>query len=109
MTGAHMILSTAPTEAVAASIARTLVEERLVACVNLVPHVRSIYRWEGAVTDETEVLLVLKTTGEQLAAVKVRLKELHPYAVPEFVVLAVTQGSEAYLRWLGASVGHSSP
>lgn len=104
MTGAVVVLVTAPDEALAASVARALVEERLVACVNIVPGVRSIYRWEGVVTDEAEVLMILKTHGEQVPALEARVRALHPYAVPEFLVLSIPHGSASYLAWLAGSV-----
>lgn len=95
-----VVLVTAPDEAVAASLARTLVEERLIACANLVPKIRSIYRWQGAVHDEAEVLLVLKTRRASLAAVAARVKALHPYSVPEIIGLDVTDGHRPYLDWV---------
>src|SRR4030095_1927642 len=98
--------------------ARALVEERLIACANLIPRIRSIYRWEGQVADEAEVLLVLKTrsspcaavgfrktVGSRCAAVAARVKALHPYALPEVVALPVVDGSEAYLDWVIANAG----
>ncbi|HET8724649.1 MAG TPA: divalent-cation tolerance protein CutA [Anaeromyxobacteraceae bacterium] len=104
MTETVVILVTAPTADVAASIARTLVEERLVACGNVVPAIRSIYRWEGAVHDDAEALLVLKTERRTLPELKVRLKALHPYQVPEFLALPVEDGLAGYLEWVGASL-----
>jgi periplasmic divalent cation tolerance protein len=104
MTDAVVILITAPSAEVAAAIARTLVEERLAACGNVVPGVRSIYRWEGAVQDEAEVLLVLKTGRGALPALKLRLKELHPYQVPELLALPVEDGLAPYLDWIGTSL-----
>lgn len=99
-TGVAVVLVTAPDEEKAAALARTLVEERLIACANLVPKIRSIYRWQGAVHDEPEVLLVMKTRAERFAALAERVKALHPYTVPEVLQLPVGAGSEAYLRWV---------
>jgi periplasmic divalent cation tolerance protein len=95
-----VVLSTAPTEAVAVRLARALVDERLIACANLVPRVRSIYRWKGAVQDEGEVLIVMKTDRARLAALEPRLKALHPYQVPEMLVIPVGSGHRPYLDWV---------
>src|SRR5262249_40521623 len=78
-----VVLSTFPDADTAARVARTLVDEQLAACVNLLPTVRSIYRWEGKVCDEAETLAVIKTTAERYAALAARIAELHPYQVPE--------------------------
>jgi periplasmic divalent cation tolerance protein len=86
------------------SLARTLVDERLVACVNVLPPMQSIYRWEGAVEQATEHQLVMKTTEERVEALKARLVALHPYEVPEVLVLPIADGAEPYLRWLTESV-----
>jgi periplasmic divalent cation tolerance protein len=96
----RVVLVTAPDAETAAAIGRTLVEEQLIACANLVPGIRSIYRWEGKIADEPEVLLVLKTRASRCAAVAARVKALHPYALPEVVALPVVDGSEAYLDWV---------
>jgi len=96
----QVVLVTAPDLDTAARLGRALVEERLAACVNLVPGLRSIYRWEGALQDEAEVLLLVKTRADRLEALAVRVKELHPYALPEVLALPATGGSPAYLDWL---------
>jgi len=101
----RVVLVTAPDAETAAVIGRTLVEERLIACANLVPGIRSIYRWEGRVADDAEVLLLLKTRASRCAAVAARVKSLHPYALPEVVALPVVDGSEAYLDWVLAESG----
>jgi periplasmic divalent cation tolerance protein len=98
----RVALSTAPDEDVAARIARALVDERLAACANLVPSVRSIYRWQGAVEDAREVLLVIKTRADRVDALAERLRALHPYDVPELVVLPVAGGLAPYLDWVRA-------
>lgn len=100
-----LVLSTLPDAEVAAGLARTLVEEGAVACVNLVPQVRSIYRWEGSVQDEVEVLAIAKTTAAQAPALVARIAALHPYATPEILVVPVVGGNPAYLAWVAASVG----
>ena len=103
----RVVLVTAPDAETGARIARALVEERLIACANLLPGIRSIYRWEGQVADEAEVLLVLKTRASCCAAVAARVKALHPYALPEVVALPVVDGSEAYLDWVLAEATKS--
>ena len=95
-----MVLVTAPSAEVAAGLARTLVEERLAACGNVLPEVRSIYRWDGRIHEDAEALLVLKTTRARLDALRDRVLALHPYAVPELLALPVEAGSAGYLAWL---------
>ena len=97
---ALVVLCTAPSEETAGAIARALVDERLAACVNIVPRVRSIYRCQGAVQDEAESLLLIKTTAARLDALWQRLPGLHPYAVPEGLALPVHAGLAPYLAWL---------
>jgi periplasmic divalent cation tolerance protein len=98
----RVALATAPDAEIAARIAHALVGERLAACANLVPQVRSIYRWQGRVEDDTEVLLVIKTRADRVAALADRLRSLHPYETPELVVLPVVGGLAPYLAWIGA-------
>jgi periplasmic divalent cation tolerance protein len=100
VTDALVVLVTAPTADRAAELARVLVEERLAACGNVVPAIRSIYRWEGRLHDEAEALLVLKTTRARFEALRQRVCALHPYAVPEVLALSVDAGSAPYLAWL---------
>lgn len=95
-----VVLSTFPTPDKAAEIARILVEEQLCACVNLVPQVRSIYRWQGAVSDETETLAIIKTTQERYDALAGRLIALHPYEVPEMIAVPLVGGHAPYLAWV---------
>jgi len=97
---AVVVLCTAPDDAVAASLARGIVEARLAACVNVVGGLRSFYRWDGAVQDEPEVQLVIKTRGARLEALEAYLVAHHPYDVPELLVLPTAGGSAAYLAWL---------
>ena len=97
-----LLLITAPDEETGRRIARALVEERLAACVNLLPGIRSIYRWRGAVEEAAEVLLIAKTRADRTAALASRVRALHPYELPEVVALPVTDGSRAYLRWVVA-------
>ena len=84
----------------AEAFARTLVNEKLAACVSILPPMRSIYTWQGVVEASEERQLLIKTTGERLRELEVRLRELHPYEVPEFVVIPVVEGSPDYLSWL---------
>ena len=99
-----LVLTTLPASHDAASVARALVQERLAACVNLLPVMRSMYRWEGSIEDEEERQLLIKTTRARVEDLRARVTELHPYEVPEFLVLPVMGGSEAYLRWISKSV-----
>ena len=99
-TDAIAILCTTPDVASAERIADALVEERLAACVNLVPGLSSVFRWEGKVRREPEVLLVIKTQRTRFEAVCTRVKALHPYTVPELIALPITAGTPDYLTWL---------
>ena len=92
--GAVIVLTTLAAEADAAALARTLVEERLAACVNVLPEMTSVYRWKGDIEQDRERQLVIKTSGETIEALRARLRELHPYELPEFLVLNA-QGSQA--------------
>ena len=94
-----LILTTMPDDDRAGSIARTLVDERLAACVNVHAPMTSTYRWQGAVQREAERQVVIKTTRERLSDLEARLRTLHPYELPEFVVIAAS-GSDAYLTWV---------
>ena len=97
---ARIVLTTAPDREVAERIARGLVERRLAACVNLLPGVRSVYRWKGEIEEADEVLLVAKTAADRLEALETALKELHPYDVPEVVALEADRVEARYLAWL---------
>jgi periplasmic divalent cation tolerance protein len=98
------VLSTFPDAETAARVARTLVEERLAACVNLVPTVRSIYRWQGAISDDPESLAIIKTTAERYPTLAARIAQLHPYHVPEIIALPLAEGHPPYLAWLAGQV-----
>lgn len=97
-----VVLITAPDADTGAKIARTLVEERLAACVNIVSGMRSIYRWEGAVQDDAEVLLIAKTRTDCEEALARRVRALHPYDLPEILALPAVGGSRGYLDWVRA-------
>ena len=94
------MLVTAPDLTVGTELARRLVEEGLAACVNLVPGVRSIYRWQGAVQEDAEILLIAKTSAALVDALASRVRALHPYELPEVMSLAVAGGSQPYLDWV---------
>ena len=95
-----VVFSTFPDPAKAAEVARTLVAEELCACVNLVESVRSIYRWQGAISDDRETLAIIKTTRARFEALKTRLVALHPYEVAEVIALPVEAGHLPYLAWV---------
>lgn len=99
-----IVLTTMPGDADAEALARTLVGEQLAACVNVLPPMTSIYRWEGRIEEASERQVVIKTSRARVSALRDRLQELHPYDVPEFVVLAIVGGGEAYLKWISDSV-----
>ena len=100
---AVVVLTTVGAGFDAAALAQSLVEQRVAACVNVLPEVRSIYRWKNAIEDDREQLLVIKTTEERVDALREALFAVHPYEVPEFVVLAAEAGG-AYAEWLLHSV-----
>jgi periplasmic divalent cation tolerance protein len=99
-----VVLSTFASAEQAVAIARTLVGEQLAACVNLVPGVRSVYRWQGDVHEDLEHLAVMKTTRDRFEALAARLAELHPYEVPEIIALPLAAGHAPYLAWLVEAV-----
>lgn len=96
----RVALVTAPDEPTAERLARAALTARLAACVNLVPAVRSLYWWQGALDESREVLLVIKTTDAHLAALNALVQREHPYDCPEFLVLPVSAGSDTYVSWL---------
>jgi periplasmic divalent cation tolerance protein len=104
MTDKRIVLTTAGSEEEARKIARHLVENRLAACVNIVPQIESIYRWQGKVDSSREWLLLVKTNQERFPAVRDAIRKLHSYELPECVVLNIEDGSSDYLQWLADSV-----
>ena len=103
-----IVLSTLPADAEAVPLATLLVEERLAACVNVLPAMTSVYRWKEGIETDTEHQVVIKTTRAQVAPLWDRLRELHPYDTPEFVVLSIVDGNDAYLKWISDSTEASS-
>jgi periplasmic divalent cation tolerance protein len=101
-------LSTCPDQATAKRIAETLVSERLATCVNRVSGVASTYFWDGRLQDDAEILLIIKTTAAHQAELAARLKVLHPYELPELILLPVTGGNERYLQWVRTGVGEKT-
>ena len=101
---ARLVLITAPDSDHAARLARHFVEARLAACVNILPAVTSVYRWEGRVCEEAELLLVVKTVAAALPALEAANRREHPYDCPEFVVLETAHVGADYLAWLEASL-----
>lgn len=105
MTDKCLVLVTCATAAEARRISRAVVEARLAACVNILPGaVESVYRWKGKVESARERLLLIKTSRPRLAKLQAAVERLHSYEVPEFIVLSITAGSEAYLAWLAESL-----
>jgi periplasmic divalent cation tolerance protein len=102
---ARIALTTTSSVDAATRIAKELVERRLAACVNIVPNLTSVYRWQDAVQTTAEALLIMKTSVERLPALETAVKELQGYEVPEFLVLPIESGSRSYLEWLHASLG----
>jgi len=100
-----VVIVTAPSEDLAVTIARALVETRLAACANIIKSIRSIYTWRGKTEDDTEVLMIVKTRRELFDLLKSKVKELHSYEVPEIIALPIIAGSDDYLKWLRASTG----
>ena len=100
MSEISIVLVTAGSEEEAATIGRALIEERLGACANIVPRIRSIYRWKGKIYDEQEFLIIIKTRTSLFEAVQKRVKELHSYEVPEIVSFPVALGLPQYLEWV---------
>ena len=98
-----VVLTTLSASTDAVAFARVLVTDRLAACVNVLPAMTSLYRWKGAIEEDTEQQLVIKTTSDRVAAIEARFRELHPYELPEFIVLSA-EASVAYAAWLSESV-----
>lgn len=100
----HVVLVTGPDRETLEELARTVVNERLAACVNVLGDVGSVYRWKDEVEEADESLAVIKTTEERLEGLRRRVLDLHPYEVPEFVAVRVDRGDAAYLEWVAGAV-----
>ena len=107
MSNARIILSTVDSLPAAETIAQTLVSEFLASCVNILPGLHSVYRWEGSIHNEKELLLIIKTSSDKTDAALGRLVEIHPYELPEAIALDIRDGYAPYLDWIIA--GTSSP
>ena len=103
-----VVLITVGTSEEGERLARALVEERLAACVNRIPNIQSVYRWQGKIEQSQEELLLIKTRSELFRALEKRVGELHSYDVPEIIALPLSEGNEAYLRWLEEQVPGSA-
>jgi periplasmic divalent cation tolerance protein len=101
---ARIVLTTTANHEEAVHLARTLVEERLAACASLLPSVESIYHWQGEIETSRETMIVFKTEAEQIPALEARLQALHSYQTPEFLVLRIETGSQAYLDWINTNL-----
>lgn len=101
---ARIVLTTFANAEESRKLGRVLVEEKLAACATVIPQVESIYRWQGQIETAGEALMLLKTSAEKVEALEQRLRELHAYETPEFLVLEVERGGAAYLEWLRQSV-----
>ena len=99
-----VILSTTDTQELARQIATAIVEAGEAACVNIIPTIRSIYRWEGKIQDEGECLLLIKSASEKFEAVRSRIRQLHTYQTPEVIAIPITAGDPDYLAWLRSSI-----
>jgi periplasmic divalent cation tolerance protein len=104
MTDKVLVLTTAGSDTEARKIAQTLVERRLAACVNIVPHIQSVYRWEGKVEKAAEYLLLIKTAKAREEQVRAAIRELHSYELPECISIPIESGGADYLQWLSDSV-----
>lgn len=100
-----LVLSTCADQDTALRIAEELVQEHLAACVNIIHNVSSLYRWEGKIQQDQEHILLIKTTKESYAALEVKIKDVHPYELPEIITLPINSGLEDYLAWIGQEVG----
>ena len=103
-----LIMTACPDQEVAVQLAKSLVAEKLAACVNIIPSVLSIYRWEDAIEETREVLLLIKTTASHYPALEAAIHRLHPYQVPEVLAVPIAQAAPAYSTWL-AQACHAAP
>jgi periplasmic divalent cation tolerance protein len=108
MDQAILVLTNVPDSECAQLIARTLVEARLAACVNLLPAVQSIYRWQGQIEEATEITLLIKTTSQQVDSLQKAIVKLHPYDVPEIIATPIVAGYAPYLQWIATETAKDS-
>ncbi|HLO62062.1 MAG TPA: divalent-cation tolerance protein CutA [Azonexus sp.] len=97
-----LVITNCPDEETANAIALALVEDKLAACVNILPRVQSVYRWQGSVESATEIPLLIKATANNYAALEAKIQALHPYDVPEIIAVPIARGLPAYLTWVAA-------
>ncbi|MCD6374044.1 MAG: divalent-cation tolerance protein CutA [Caldisericaceae bacterium] len=100
-----VVFCTTPDQKTAEQIAQTVVEEKLAACCNLISNLTSIYFWQGKIQKDSEVLLIIKTDKKLFSKLEVKIKEMHPYEVPEIISMAIEQGNKAYLNWIHEVLG----
>ncbi len=105
---AIVVYITAPTEEEAVKISKKLVEEKLAGCVNIVKGIRSFYRWEGKIRDDSEILMIAKTRRRHFEPLTNLVKKLHSYSVPEIIAIPIVEGSEEYLNWLRSAIATRS-
>ena len=108
MNSSVVVFVTVPSQEVAEELGHAVVEEQLVACVNILPAVTSIYRWEGKIAQDDELLMIMKTQTSLVEALTVRVQELHPYDLPEVIALPITGGSESYMKWIKDATSEKS-
>lgn len=109
MTDCVVVYITVPSPEEGEKIARVLVEKRLVACVNIIPGIRSIYHWEGKICDDRELLLIAKTKASLFESLEKEVKKLHSYKVPEIIAVPISAGSSDYINWIEANTANLSP
>ena len=109
MTEMLLAFTTFASEEDAARVVRALIEERLIACGNLLPGARSLYRWQGRIEDQREVVVLMKTRKQDWTALLSRLHELHPYETPELIAVRIAAGAPRYLAWLEAALEPEVP
>lgn len=101
-----LVLTNLPDQAAARALARTLVEQRLAACANILAQCHSVYRWQGGLEEASEVPLLIKTTAARYAALQAAIRAAHPYELPEIIAVPVTRGLPAYLQWVEGETGN---
>ena len=100
----HIAVTTCPTLEIATQLANDVIEQQLAACVNIIPAIKSVYKWKGKIEHDSESLLIIKTMKQQLASLEKLVLKLHPYETPEFISMPIESGSKAYLDWITTSL-----